>query len=103
MDLKTLVSALDLKLLVSTFGLVFLAELGDKTQLATLLFATDRQHHPVAVFVAAASALVISTAVAVLIGTNGSRYLETVPLKPIAAVCFIAMGCWMLIEYVRAG
>ena len=89
--------------LASIFVAVFLAELGDKTQLATLLFATDRQHHPVSVFVAAASALVVSTAVAVLIGSNGARYLEMVPVKPIAAVCFIAMGCWMLIEYVRAG
>ena len=87
--------------LASIFAVVFLAELGDKTQLATLLFASDRDLDPLAVFAAAASALVVSTAIAVLIGNLGARYLEVVPLKLIAGVGFIAIGGWTLFEHFR--
>ncbi len=87
--------------LASIFAVVFLAELGDKTQLATLLFASDRALSPFRVFLAAAAALVVSTALAVLAGTFAARYLAALPLKPIAGVAFIAIGGWMLIEHFR--
>ena len=80
--------------LLAIFVTVFLAELGDKTQLATLLFAADRQAHPVHVFLAAALALVASTAIAVALGTVAERYLTMVPLKLIAGIGFIAIGIW---------
>ena len=63
------------------FVTVFLAELGDKTQLATLLFATEKDHHPLMVFAAAATALVASTALAVALGGVAGRYLTVLPLK----------------------
>lgn len=88
--------------LASIFAVVFLAELGDKTQLATLLFASDRALSPFRVFLAAAAALVVSTALAVLAGSLAARYLAAIPLKPIAGVAFIAIGGWMLIEHFRA-
>ena len=87
--------------LASIFAVVFLAELGDKTQLATLLFASDRAQNPVLVFAAAASALVLSTAIAVLVGSQGARYLELVPLKLIAGLGFVALGGWTLVEHFR--
>jgi len=87
--------------LASIFAVVFLAELGDKTQLATLLFASDREQNPVLVFLAAASALVLSTAIAVLIGSQATRYLEAVPLKLIAGLGFVALGGWTLVEHFR--
>lgn len=87
--------------LASIFAVVFLAELGDKTQLATLLFASDREQNPVLVFAAAASALVLSTAIAVLVGSQGARYLELVPLKLIAGLGFVALGGWTLVEHFR--
>jgi putative Ca2+/H+ antiporter (TMEM165/GDT1 family) len=87
--------------LASIFAVVFLAELGDKTQLATLLFASDREQNPVLVFGAAASALVLSTAIAVLVGSQGARYLELVPLKLIAGLGFVALGGWTLVEHFR--
>ena len=89
--------------LLTIFAAVFVAELGDKTQLATLLFASDRDLHPLWVFVAAASALVLSTALAVAVGTLGARYLEAVPLKLIAGIGFMVIGAWTLMEHFRAG
>ncbi|MFQ5784234.1 MAG: TMEM165/GDT1 family protein [Alphaproteobacteria bacterium] len=88
--------------LASIFAAVFLAELGDKTQLATLLFASDRSLNPLLVFAAASAALVASTAIAVLLGSLASRYFAMLPLKPIAGVGFVGIGSWMLIEHFRA-
>lgn len=88
--------------LASIFAAVFVAELGDKTQLATLLFATGGKHHPLVVFLAAALALCMSTGLAVALGTLGARYLQGVPLKLIAGIGFIAIGVWTLVDYLRA-
>jgi putative Ca2+/H+ antiporter (TMEM165/GDT1 family) len=87
--------------LATVFAVVFLAELGDKTQLATLLFASDRDQNPLLVFVAAASALVLATAIAVLVGSLAARYLEMVPLKLIAGLGFVVLGGWTLVEHFR--
>ena len=84
------------------FATVFLAELGDKTQLATLLFATDRQAHPLLVFLAAAGALVAATAMAVALGTVAERFLTMVPLKLIAGLGFVAIGAWSIWEHFQA-
>lgn len=88
--------------LIAIFGAVFVAELGDKTQLATLLFASDSKHSPVLVFIAAAGALCLSTAIAVFIGSTGAAYLTRVPLKPIAGLGFLLLGAWTLVDYWRA-
>jgi putative Ca2+/H+ antiporter (TMEM165/GDT1 family) len=82
--------------LTTIFITVFIAELGDKTQIATLLFATDRQVHPMMVFMAAALALVASTAIAVALGTVAERYLTMVPLKLVAGVGFVLIGLWTI-------
>jgi putative Ca2+/H+ antiporter (TMEM165/GDT1 family) len=89
--------------LLVMFVTIFVAELGDKTQIATLLFASEHKASPLAVFAASAGALVIGTALSVLVGTTASRYLEFVPLKLIAGLGFVAIGIWTLIEYFRAG
>ncbi len=85
----------------SIFVAVFLAELGDKTQLATLLFAAEGEHRPMTVFLASAGALVLSSAIAVLIGTMGAKYLEFIPLKLVAGIGFIGIGGWTLLEHFR--
>lgn len=87
--------------LIAIFTTVFLAELGDKTQLATLLFASDSRQHPALVFAAAAAALCLSTAFAVLLGNLAGHYLTRVPLKLIAGLGFIAIGVWTLYGYFR--
>lgn len=87
--------------LFSIFLAVFLAELGDKTQLATLLFASGGNHAPLAVFFAAAGALVLSTGMAVLAGAAAQTWLAGVPLKLIAGLAFMALGAWMVVDYWR--
>ena len=82
--------------LTTIFITVFIAELGDKTQIATLLFATDKQVHPMMVFMAAALALVASTAIAVALGTVAERYLTMVPLKLVAGIGFVLIGFWTI-------
>lgn len=82
--------------LLVIFVTVFLAELGDKTQLATLLFASERQASPTLVFLAAASALVASTALAVALGATAERTLSMLPLKLIAGLGFVGIGLWTI-------
>ena len=83
------------------FATVFLAELGDKTQLATLLFASERKLPALLVFAAAAMALVASTAVATVLGDMAGRTLNAIPLKLIAGLGFIAIGAWTVAQYFR--
>lgn len=87
--------------LFAIFVSVFLAELGDKTQLATVLFASDKNLSPLSVFVAAAAALVVSTGVAVFAGTMAQEYLPKIPLKLIAGIMFVAIGAWNIFEHFR--
>lgn len=86
---------------LSIFLSVFLAELGDKTQLATLLFATDGKISPTGVFFASAGALVLSSLIAVAAGTFAKEDLANLPLKLIAGIGFIVIGGWTLFDYFR--
>jgi putative Ca2+/H+ antiporter (TMEM165/GDT1 family) len=83
------------------FLTVFLAELGDKTQLATLAFAATGEHSPWAVFCATALALIASSALAVLLGTVAGQYLTMIPLKLISGLAFVGLGIWMVLEHCR--
>ncbi len=82
--------------LLVIFATVFLAELGDKTQLATVLFAADKEQSRWLIFIAAASALVLSTAIAVALGTMAEKYLTAIPLKLMAGIGFIVIGSWTI-------
>ena len=87
----------------AVFMSVFLAELGDKTQLATVLFASDGNRDKWLVFLAAATALTASTALAVLLGAAAERWLTMLPLKLIAGLGFIAIGFWMILGHFQTG
>ncbi|MBP6776366.1 MAG: TMEM165/GDT1 family protein [Piscinibacter sp.] len=87
---------MDFKLLATVFGTVFLAELGDKTQLATLLFASREGASLLTVFIAASLALVATSAVGVLAGAAISNYVEPKYLSYAAGVGFIVIGAWTL-------
>jgi putative Ca2+/H+ antiporter (TMEM165/GDT1 family) len=80
------------------FVSVLLAELGDKTQLATLLFASDLALSRWGVLASAAGALVVSTVLAVVAGTWAGTWLAPRQLKVIAGLGFVAIGAWILIR-----
>jgi len=88
--------------LLAVFVTVFLAELGDKTQLATLLFAADGGQKPIYVFIAAAGALVASTALAVVLGTVAQGTLANLPLKLIAGIGFVVIGLVSIWQHFQA-
>lgn len=83
--------------LLPIFVSVFLAELGDKTQLATLLFATDPKLSRVGVFIASASALTVSSLLAVVFGEQLTRIVSPALLETLAGIGFILIGLWILL------
>jgi len=83
--------------LLSIFLSVFIAELGDKTQLATLLFAANDDVSRTGVFLASSSALVCSTLLAVLFGGQLTQMFSPTLLHMIAGIGFIVIGVWILI------
>ena len=87
---------MDLKLLATVFVSVFLAELGDKTQLATLLFAARPDASLLTVFVAASLALVTTTAIGVLAGAALASHIQPRYLGHAAGIGFILVGAWTL-------
>ena len=84
-----------MKAFAAIFLSVFLAELGDKTQLATLLYATDPGTGKLRVFLAAGGALLLSTLIAVVVGEELGRLLDPRHLKIAAGIGFIAIGLWL--------
>ena len=87
---------MDFKLLLTTFGTIFLAELGDKTQLATFAFSAESNSR-LAVFLGSASALVLTSLLGVLFGAAVSRLMPPHYMKIGAGTLFIILGLWMLV------
>jgi len=89
---------MDFKILATVFTSVFIAELGDKTQLATMLFASDQQTSKLTVFVGASLALVVTSAIGVAAGSVISQYISEKTLQYFAGIGFIAIGVWTLLK-----
>lgn len=89
---------MDFKILATVFASVFIAELGDKTQLATLLFAADKEVSRLTVFAAASMALVVATGIGVLAGGFVSEHVSPAALKYVAGAGFILIGLWTLLR-----
>ncbi|MBA3035474.1 MAG: TMEM165/GDT1 family protein [Desulfobacterium sp.] len=92
---------MDYKILATTFVMVFLAELGDKTQLATFCLSADNDSK-VSVFIGSASALVLSSFLAVLCGTALSKFIPVNYIKIAAGIFFIVVGAWTIYAVVKA-
>ena len=91
---------MELRALFTVFAAVFVAELGDKTQLATMLFAADREVSKMTVFVGASLALICASALGVLAGSLVAQYTSPRFLNYAAGTGFILIGAWTI---VRAG
>ena len=89
---------MDFKPLLTVFVAVFVAELGDKTQIATMLFAADKEVSRLTVFLGASLALVAASAIGVIAGGLISEYLSERYLRYLAGVGFIGIGMWTLIR-----
>ena len=88
---------MDLSLLISTFLTVFLAELGDKTQLATVALSgtSDR---PLAVFLGSSSALVLASLLGAMAGGSIASLIPTEWLQLVAAGGFLIIGSQLLLR-----
>jgi putative Ca2+/H+ antiporter (TMEM165/GDT1 family) len=89
---------MEARIFATVFAAVFIAELGDKTQLATLLFAANNATRKFTVFVAAALALVLTSAVSVIVGGVLSHYVSEKLLHVVAGIGFIGIGLWILLR-----
>lgn len=89
---------MEYKVLITVFVAVFIAELGDKTQLATLLFAADKEVSKLTVFLGASLALILASGIGVLAGGLISQYISAKYLHYIAGVGFIGIGIWTLLK-----
>lgn len=87
-----------LRTFLSVFATIFLAEVGDKTQLATILFASDAKVSKWLIFSAAALALVVAAAIGVLVGAQVEKFVSPRTLKIVAGVGFIAIGVWTIVS-----
>lgn len=89
---------MDIKILLTVFTTVFMAELGDKTQLATMLFASDKEVNKLSVFMGASIALITTSAIGVLVGAAISNYISEKYLNYIVGVLFVCIGIWTIFK-----
>ncbi len=87
---------MDWKILLTVFTTIFVAELGDKTQLATLLYAADRSVNKWLVFFGASLALVAASALGVVAGAATAQHIGERTLRTLAGTGFIVIGLWTL-------
>jgi putative Ca2+/H+ antiporter (TMEM165/GDT1 family) len=89
---------MDTKVFATVFFTVFVAELGDKTQVATLLYASKPDNPKLLVFLASALALVVASALAVVAGTFIAQYIHPKALSWVAGLGFMAVGLWTIVR-----
>jgi putative Ca2+/H+ antiporter (TMEM165/GDT1 family) len=89
----------EVKILLSTFALLFVAELGDKTQLAVISM-TAKHKMPLWIFIGATLALAAVTGIGVLSGAALTRYVPEMILRRVAAALFVVMGVLMWFDWI---
>ena len=89
---------MDWKLLVTVFGAVFIAEMADKTQLLTMLFAADKEVSKLTVFLGSALALVLASAIGVAAGSLLSHVINARMMSMIAGAGFVLIGIFTFIH-----
>jgi len=87
---------MDFKIFFTVFFVVFIAELGDKTQLATMLFAADKDVSKITIFLGSSLALIFTSSLAVIFGSILSQHISPRYMSILAGVGFIIIGGWSL-------
>ena len=87
---------MDIKVFLTVFATVFIAELGDKTQIATMLFATNKDAGRLTVFIAASAALIVASALGVIAGSLFSEYIDEKMLQYVAGAGFLLIGAYTI-------
>ncbi|MBN1827858.1 MAG: TMEM165/GDT1 family protein [Deltaproteobacteria bacterium] len=87
---------MSVKLFLTVFTTVFLAEMADKTQLATFLYAAESGNNKMTVFIGSAAALVCASALAVFLGSVLSSFLNEKIMGRVAGAAFILVGIWTI-------
>ena len=87
---------MDWRVMLTTFGIVFLAEMGDKTQIAAMTMAAEKKR-PWAVFLGASLALAAVSAIGVIVGSALGNYLPLEWIKRAAGLAFIVIGILVLL------
>ena len=93
---------MDKQLFLTVFASVFLAEIGDKTQLATMLFASNAPSAKWTVFVGSSLALVISAGIGVAVGEGLAKVVSPRALSIAAGIGFVAIGTWTIASALRS-
>jgi len=89
--------SIDLKVIGSVFSMIFLAELGDKTQLATFACAAY-ERSKISVFIGSAGALILASLIATMLGTFLAQHVPQAYIHKAAGVLFIVMGMVYLVK-----
>lgn len=87
---------MDVRLILITFWTIFIAEVGDKTQLATVLYAADPENKKLSVFLGSALALVVASGIGVLVGSFIFRHMSHRWISWVAGIGFIVVGIWTI-------
>jgi len=87
---------MDWRVILTTFGVIFMAELGDKTQLAAVTLAAQTRR-PWAVLIGASIALACVSAIGVMVGGALGEHLPLIWIKRASAIAFIVIGVLILI------
>lgn len=89
---------MDWKVFITVFFTVLVAELGDKSQFVTALFATHKEVSKISIFLAASAALVFASGLGVIAGTLLSEYINEKYLHYVAGVGFVGIGIWTIVN-----
>jgi len=92
------IDVMDIKLLTTVFITIFLAEIADKTQVATLLYAAQARHDKLTVFLGSALALTLASGIAVFVGAGLAKWIDSKYLSWFAGVTFILVGVWIILK-----
>ena len=89
---------MDLKLVATVFATIIIAEIADKSQFVTLLYASNAQHSKLSVFIGSALALMVASGVAVLTGVVLSNWFDEKLMARVAGIAFILVGTWTIVR-----